>query len=470
MAGMAFQKTPSYLWQNASGLWHLKRPIPPKLQHHYPSKTPGKFLTHWVESLGTHSRAEAEKLKRAPLRLLEAEFVRLSAGTPSKASAKYAERLAALRQDMATILEAGGDEGTEIAIMDLAEEAAEALKAEAGADAASAAYRSVIEPHKLTLREALAERHKVASTREQTKAAEVRALDDLLEFLGVPDCLPEAVTEARALAFVDSLNDGDLSHATKKGRLSCLGRLWKGRKVASQLPRAMATLWEGHDVKGQRKSTDEPEEETGRVWTAAEMVKVFTAPDAKDKRKRTYTRPLFRELYALGFITGMRIDEITSLRPADLSPLKGGIVVHIRKAKTAAGLRAIPVVHPVAVQVLKARAVAQGDPKGLLFSECQPGGPDNKTSWHVSKALGKDRDRLGLDAVTFHSTRATFATLQENAGTNKEHAQRYFGHTLDTVFHTVYSAGAAVETLRPIAEAVKYPAEVEAAMVARLKV
>lgn len=460
---MAYQKNPSYLWQHSSGLWHLKRPIPPKLQQHYPSKTPGKFLTHWVESLGTHSRAEAEKLKRAPLRLLEAEFTRHSSGLVSRATSRHAERLASLRQSMADILKDGGDEGSELAIMDMAVEAAEAMEADHGPHAASMAFKLATQPGKLTLREALAERHKGATTREQTKAAEARALADLLEFLGVPDCLPEAVTEAKALQFVDALNDGDLSHATKKGRLSCLGRLWKSRKVASQLPRALHTLWEGHDVKGQRKSTAETTEEAGRVWTSAEMIKVFAAADARDKRQRTYTRPLFRELYALGFITGMRLDEVTSLRPADLAPMEGGIVVNIRKAKTAAGLRAIPVVHPVAVRVLQARAAAQKDPKGLLFSECQPGGPDNKTSWHVSKALGKDRARLGLDAVTFHSTRATFMTLQENAGTNHVHVQRYVGHVIDTVMHTDYSAGANVGTLKAIAQAVKFPAEVEEA-------
>jgi integrase len=465
---MAYQKSPSYLWQNASGLWHLKRPIPPKLQHHYPSKTPGKLMTHWVESLGTHNRAEAEQLKRAPLRLLEAEFTRHGSGLVSKAASRHAERLASLRQSMADVLKDGGDEGTELAIVDMALEAAEAMEADHGPQAASMAFKLATQPDKLTLREALAERHKVASTREQTKASEVRALDDLLEFLGVPDCLPESVTEAKALQFVDALNDGPLSHATKKGRLSCLGRLWKGRKVTAQLPRALHTLWEGHDVKGERKSTAEAEEETGRVWTPAEMVKTLAAPNANDKRRRTYTRPLFRELYALGFATGMRLDEITSLRPVDLTTMDGGIVVNIRKAKTDAGLRSIPVVHPVAVRVLQARADAQKDPKGLLFSECQPGGPDNKTSWHVSKALGKDRDRLKLDAVTFHSTRATFMTLQENAGTNYVHVQRYVGHVIDTVMHTDYSGGSSVETLKAIALAVRYPAEVEQALAGAL--
>jgi len=91
-----------------------------------------------------------------------------------------------------------------------------------------------------------------------------------------------------------------------------------------------------------------------------------------------------------------------------------------------------------------------------------PGGPDNKTSWHVSKAMGKDRDRLALSEVTFHSTRGTFMALQENAGTNVVHVQRYVGHVIDTVMHRDYSKGSTVETLTTIAKVVRYSEAVEA--------
>ena len=201
-----------------------------------------------------------------------------------------------------------------------------------------------------------------------------------------------------------------------------------------------------------------------RNWTPAEMVKLFEAPGPKDKRQRTYTRALFRELYALGFLTGMRLDEITSLRPTDVAPLDGGCVLNIPKSKSNAGKRSVPVLHPVAVAILKRRTEAQADPKGLIFSECVPGGPDKKTSWHVSKALGKDRARLRLQEANFHSTRGNFMTMQENAGTDYVHVQRYVGHVIDTVMHTRYSEGSTVETLKAIAVAVRYPDEVERAL------
>lgn len=470
---MAYRKTPSYLWQHASGMWFLKRPIRPELRRHYINEATGKPRSHVIQSLGTHSRVEAEQLKRAPLRLIEAAFVRLSSGVMSRETSGQQERLKGLRHAMSTAVALDGARVTTeddqwddphgvLILQELAAEAAESMALEHGREAASLAYKLATQPDKLSLREALAERHKGATTREQTKAAEVKALDDLLSFLHVSDCLPEAVTDKRATAYVDSLDGSKLAHATKKGRLSCLGRLWSMRKVAAQLPRGAVNPWRGHDVKGQKRSTAEAVREAGRNWTADEMVKVFAATDEHDKRRRTYTRTLFRELHAVGFITGMRLDEITSLRRIDLTVMSDGVVVNVRKAKTDAGVRSIPVTHPVAVSILTARAKTQAEPTGLLFAECVPGGPDNKTSWHVSKAMGKDRDRLSLNEVTFHSTRGTFMNLQENAGTNVVHVQRYVGHVIETVMHKSYTKGSTVETLMTIATAVKYPDVVEA--------
>lgn len=473
---MAFQKNPSYLWQHDSGNWFLKRPIPPDLQRHYLHKTTGKPLTHLVQSLGTHSRTEAEKRKRAPLRLIESAFARLGAGVMSAVASRHHDKLKQLRQhiaestamDEARIAAGGDDEEDPLGIgilQELAAESAEKLETEQGTAAAKAAYRLAVKPGTLSLMEALVERHKGASLREQTKASEVKALNELFAFLKVGDCLPQDVTGSIAIDYVDALNDGKLSHATKKGKVSCLGRLWKTKKVRAQLPKNAPNPWVDHDVKGERKSTDEVDEEvSGRPWTDEEMVKVFAAPDADDKRRRTYTRSLFRELHVLGFITGMRLDEITSLRPLDVTSIKGGVSVHVRKSKSIAGIRLIPVVHPAAVAVLKARVNAQTDSKGMLFAECVPGGPDNKTSWHVSKAMGRDRIKLALNEVTFHSTRGTFMTLQENAGTNFVHVQRYVGHEIDTVMHKDYSAGSSVATLRAVADVAHYSELVEGAL------
>ena len=460
---MVYRASPSYLWRHSSGLWFIKRPIPLKLRQHYSGRS------HLVHSLGTHNRAEAERVKRPKLRLIEAEFASLSGG-PVRAAAHGAQhKLAKLREAMADVIDSGGQEDAVLALEDMAEVEAVKVGEAHGHEVGQMAYMLATRPDKLSLGQALADRHKVANLTEQTKDTETRALGELLAFLKVPDALPEYVTEARAVAFVDHLNDGDLSYATRKGRLSCLARLWGTRKVKGQLPHGRANLWHGHDLKGERKSTDEEiEEVAARAWTTDEAVRLFAEPDPADRRKRTYTRPLFRELHVLGFTVGMRLEEITSLRDRDVTVKEWGVVVSARKGKTEASIRALPVTHQAAVAILKTRKKAcKGDPTARLFGECVPGGKDNKTSHHVSKAMGKDRDRLKFGPeVNFHSTRKSWAKLTLELGVQKELRQQYIGHEADELIDNTYAQGVGTDTLRrKVAEFISYPPELEAEFV-----
>ena len=471
---MAYHKTPSYLWPHLSGLWHLKRPIPPGLQCHFVNPETGKPRTHIVESLGTHNRAEAEQKKRPRLRQIEVEFAALRSGLAQPLPAAQTAALHRIREDMKEAMEAQGkevdnpprDDTTRHednieALQNAALEVALTIEGERGFEAAQAAYTLATSPDKMTLKAALSERHKVASLRNQTKVAEDTALRELLDFLKVADCLPEKVSEKNAQSFVDLLNSGPRSFATRKGKLSCLARLWATRRVKQQLSKAQRDIWLGHDLKGKKKSTDEQGDDTKRAWHPAEIVRLFTAAAPIDMRERTYTRSLFLQLYTLGFITGMRLDEITSLRPRDLAEITGGLAITVRKAKRASSLRTIPVVHPAAVSILKARKAQQADPGGMLFSECASGGYDSKTSAHVQKAMTNERKRLKFTATDFHSTRRSFMTLLENAGTDVVMSMRYVGHRVPTLFHGTYSDGATVATLRQIADVVRYPADVE---------
>lgn len=166
----------------------------------------------------------------------------------------------------------------------------------------------------------------------------------------------------------------------------------------------------------------------------------------------------------------MRLDEIVSLRPGHLEAIPGpqgegvaGYWLTVESSKTEAGVRTIPVIHRAAVGVLERRMGMDREEGESLFPECRPGGPDNKLSWHVQKALGRDRDRLGFGSdVDFHSTRRSFLTMMENSGADVVHVQRYVGHRINTIMHTVYSDGASRESLMKVAEAVRYGSGVEA--------
>ncbi len=463
---MPYSKSPAYLWRHSSGLWYFKRPIPPELRKHFTSEATGRAPTHIVRSLGTHNRAQAEKAKRPHASEAEALFRRLSSGVVTRALTDQQRRLADIRAGMAEA-SVSGDIDAIAALEDHAVGVAEVIEAEQGQEAARRAYRIATRPETRTVREALEAWLPASGLTVQTQQEHRRTLGELLEFLGMADCLPEDIKDRQAVAYVEKLNDGPLSYATKKGRLSSLGAIWKhlGRKRA--LPRPLQTLWQGHDITGERRSASKAadEEDSGerRHLTDAELTTLFRAPDWADKRNRTYGRGLFRELYALGLTTGMRLNEIVSLRPDDVrSTAAGGLVLSIPRSKTTAGIRSIPVVHPVAVAVLERRAAAQSDPRGRLFSECAPGGPDGKPSWHVSKAMGRDRDRLGIPpGADFHSTRGNFSAMVVNKGLNADHVKQYVGHVIDDPLRQNYGATMSAEGLRPVAVAVRYSDAIE---------
>lgn len=456
---MAFQKTPSYLYRKAPGkLFYLKLPVPPALRHHFPDGK-GKPRTHIVEALGTAVEAEAEQAKRPRLAHYWAAFERLQKGEPAAPAVSPLDRLQSIREQIAEAHAAGQSEHVE-ALQDHAQDIVEGLERTIGEDAALEAYRLATEPGKLTLLEALRDWNAGAEVRDSTRAKRIQTVAELLSFLRVKDCLPAYVTEARAVAYVDWLNAGKLGHSTKQDRLSTLNVLWRFLERKRQLPRN-SSPWGNHEVT--RKSTTEGHKGPAgkkRGWKPEEIAKLFKAPDEGTKGAH-YTRPLFRELYTLGFLTGMRLDEIVSLTPATIEGIKGqggeveGYWLSIESSKTDAGVRTIPVVHPKAVAVLRGRLEKQKDAGRSIFPECRPGGPDNKLSWHVQKAMGRDRDRLGFGPeVDFHSTRRTFMSMMESSGADVVHVQRYVGHRVPTLMHSVYSDGASRDNLLRVAKAV----------------
>jgi integrase len=472
---MAFRKSPSYLWQHPSGQWYFKRPIPPELRDHFAANAKGKRPTHIVVSLETHSRVEAEQRKRSHAMAAEATFGRLQGKGPSTALERAHARLADVRESMSHLQANGQDDdwAATSALEDMARDAAEVIEQERGEQAALLAYRVATDPATRTLKQHMEDWLPHSGLTKQTQGDHQRVLKELLAHLRVEDCLPTSVGEKEATAFVYHLNQGTtLSLASKKQRTSKLGAFWKVLAKRRAVEKRMVAIWHDHDLTPTisdrpAHAEGEEEDEDVRPLTDAEAILLLTAPDSDDRRKRTYTRRLFREMYALALASGLRLNEVCSLKPADLDALEGnhGVVIHVRKAKTRAGVRSIPVTHPAAVALLKRRALAQIDPAGWLFSECVPGGPDMKQSWHVQKALGRDRRRLGLDPTAkFHSARASFATRMEEQGMNSNHVKRYVGHVLDSVLDKHYVGKLKAETFLPLANAARYSVDLEAAI------
>ena len=130
----------------------------------------------------------------------------------------------------------------------------------------------------------------------------------------------------------------------------------------------------------------------------------------------------------------MRLNEICSLKLADLKKEHGVWYFDVTNAKTEAGDRRVPV-HSVLIKLglLKCAQKLEGE---CLFPALKPGGPDAKRSWYLSKAFGAYRKRLqvirmdnaGRDLVDFHSFRRSAIGCLETARVPQSEAAQVVGH------------------------------------------
>lgn len=473
---MAYSKTPSYLWKNRTGLYHFKLGIPAELQEHYPHEKTGKPKTHIVVSLETHDRRQADKSKLLLLMKYRGEFARLTSSSDKAQMGPLMQKVERIRNDRARLNQAqsngwSNDQvGEDIGLTLETEIAYDQLLKVHGEEIAERALAKMVYPDRLSMREGLGTLVKAADVTAGTLSSYRMVVDELLHFMGAHDCYPEEVTEDVALRYVDSLNAGTLSIASKSKRLGGLRSLWKHMNKRKGWRR---NPWRDHILTKPQRAIINGEEQAEiavRPFTDEEAVRLFTLEEPKDNRKRRYTRGLFRELYALGFITGMRLNEIASLRRKDVTRLDNAWrVVNIRKGvgKTSAAERQLPVCHPVALAILDSRLMVEGKPESLLFAECTPDKAESKPGKKVGDAMSNERmSKLGFTPreVDFHSTRRNFATLLEQQSRGDAVAQqRYFAHDVPTLMHRVYSGGTGIQKLKSVVEGLRYSADVEEA-------
>ena len=157
-------------------------------------------------------------------------------------------------------------------------------------------------------------------------------------------------------------------------------------------------------------------------------------------------------------LTGMRLAEVMALKPADV--IEG--VIHIRKAKTEAGLRRVP--SSAALAPILAR---------LLRGRNDPFIDDN----HISEKFGNKVRKLGLadikagsqrSALNFHSWRHTAITQLLRGGVAEIVVKYLVGHKPKGVTWNVYGkAGPSIEQLRAAVDVLRLPDNVLLTLLSR---
>lgn len=258
----------------------------------------------------------------------------------------------------------------------------------------------------------------------------------------------EEISKRKAGDFVSEvLLSGKLAGKTVNKYLSSLSSYWKwlGKKgYAKENP------WEEQGVPKQQQRGQEGEAAVERPFTNAEVRTLLdAAPDG-----------VLRDLMSIGALSGMRIEEICRLAVRDA--VDGAF--NIRRSKTAAGIRSVPI-HPDLVPIV-ARRSADKKADEFLFDELNASGPGGERSMAVSKRFGRFRQTVKVhekadgkrrSLVNFHSFRRWFITKAEEAGQPPWTIEAVVGHKREGMSLGVYSGGPSVEQLRGCVEAVRLP-------------
>ncbi len=338
-------------------------------------------------------------------------------------------------------------------VANLVDEEADDIEAEHGAATAAqfvGIARGTATPILLNMEAWLAEGGKKGPLNERTKAqyrADLRALAAWLAKRGIGTV--EAVTKAIAGQWItETIVSKGVHWATGNRRISAPASYWRWMQKRAGIE---GDPWRGQSLaKGPaRKGADKSK----RPFTDAELARLL-AGDAT---------PELADAMRVAALSGMRLEEIYRLKVADCA----GGWFNVREAKTAAGVRRVPV-HPDLAAIVDRRREGK-KPEAFLFPEAGPAKVGRGRSAALSKRFGRYRQDCGVheradgarhSRVDFHSFRRWFITTARNAGIERATVAAVVGHTAQDVTDGVYRGDVAEALLRACVEAVRLPAPV----------
>jgi len=242
-----------------------------------------------------------------------------------------------------------------------------------------------------------------------------------------------------------------------------LGRTCNTAQTASSLITALSSYWRWMVKRG--AATENP-------WKD-QTPETRTSPQDADKRPYTddeIKRLLSGETYStlhdmmrIAALSGMRINEIGRLTVADCA----GSVFNIREAKTAAGIRRVPI-HPALKRIVARRSKGKGGDAFLIEELSARKDHTTDRAAKASERFTAYRRDLGMDErkdgqrqsnIDFHSFRRWFVTKAEEAGQPPHIISAVVGHAEGRQGMTLglYSGGPSEAQMRAVVESVKLP-------------
>ena len=151
--------------------------------------------------------------------------------------------------------------------------------------------------------------------------------------------------------------------------------------------------------------------------------------------------PMIFGISCIGLYSGMRLDEICSLKKEDVVD----DCFRVTEGKTKSSIRKVPV-HKILLPIVE-KLIGTSNNEFLL-SDLRTRGNDR--SHYVGKLMTTRRKQLGFEKrkYTFHSFRSNFMTEMDNNGTELSVTETLVGHSHKNLVRDVYSSGVRMERLR----------------------
>lgn len=182
-------------------------------------------------------------------------------------------------------------------------------------------------------------------------------------------------------------------------------------------------------------------------WTPDELSRLLSPPP---KRKELH------ELVLVALHTGMRINEIASLRWADVHEEEGIAFFEIADAKTPAGNRQVPV-HPAMQFILERREGAK--PGDRLWPSFNPEGPGKKPGQDAAREFSRFKASRGFTArqKTFHSFRKNVTRQMERASVPENEWAQVLGHEKGFTYGRYNPDGITLQRKAELIALIEYP-------------
>ncbi|HBQ8109948.1 site-specific integrase [Klebsiella pneumoniae] len=283
------------------------------------------------------------------------------------------------------------------------------------------------------------EKRKLTTLSKTNKAVEV-----FLEHLKKRDVQLREINRTTVTGWLDKLKT-EKAPQTIQNYISALAQIWDlARNRYHDAPQD--NPWRGHGLESKSSKV------SYEVFEPGELAKVFAAL-GDDEEMQNVT--------LIGMYSGMRLNEICSLRAANIREIDGVLCFEVTEGKTKSAARIIPVHSLITPLVLSLREKPYN---GFLFYRASmiDRADGKRSTWHSQRFTRAKRKALGEEGTerkVFHSLRHQVAQQLDRNQVPEDRIALLLGHERGSTesFKTYSKNAASPAELRQYIELIRYP-------------